>query len=340
MKTKVRNIFFLIGIVAVVVMLYNFEIPYGEVVQNVRRAGYWFPAIVLLWVIIYLMNTRAWSIIISTSVSVNGQKPPFWKLYKYTITGFSLNYVTPVGLLGGEPYRIMEIAPYVGKETAVSSVILHSMMHIFSHFCFWGVSILLYLVLYGKGMQTGMAILMTVLTLFCLLGIYFFMKGYRYGLALRGLRLFLHIPFCRLKVERFITRNEATLLRIDHQIAELHRQSKRVFYESLLLEFGARMVGCLEIMFTLLILTDQVSYWDCVLIQAFTSLFANLFFFMPMQMGAREGGFALAVGGLALSGAYGVYTSLIIRLREIVWIIAGILLMKFGNQKQWSENIS
>lgn len=338
MKTKVRNIFFLIGIVAIVVMLYNFEMPYDEVVQNVRRAGYWFPAIVMLWFIIYLMNTRAWSIIISASVSENRQKPSFWKLYKYTITGFSLNYVTPVGLLGGEPYRIMELAPYVGKETAVSSVILHSMMHIFSHFCFWGVSILLYFLLYGKDMQTGMAILMVALTVFCLLGIYFFMKGYRYGLALRGLRLLLYVPFCRSRIERFITRNEAALLRIDQQIAELHRQCKGVFYESLLLEFGARMVGCLEIMFSLLILTDQVSFWDCVLIQAFTSLFANLFFFMPMQMGAREGGFALAVGGLALSGAYGVYTSLIIRLREVVWIIAGILLMKFGNQKQQNRN--
>ena len=55
---------------------------------------------------------------------------------------------------------------------------------------------------------------------------------------------------------------------------------------------------------------------------------------MPMQLGAREGGFALAIGGLALSGAYGVYTSLIIRLREMVWIVVGILLMKIGNQKE------
>ena len=68
-----------------------------------------------------------------------------------------------------------------------------------------------------------------------------------------------------------------------------------------------RVAGCLEIQFILLILTDHVSFWDCVLIQAFTSLFANLFFFIPMGMGAREGGFALAVGGLSLAGAYGVY---------------------------------
>ena len=78
-------------------------------------------------------------------------------------------------------------------------------------------------------------------------------------------------------------------------------------------------------------MTSDVSFWDCILIQAFTSLFANLFFFMPMQMGAREGGFALATGGLAMTKAFGVYTSLIVRLREIFWIVVGIALMKVGN---------
>ena len=37
-----------------------------------------------------------------------------------------------------------------------------------------------------------------------------------------------------------------------------------------------------------------------------------------MQLGAREGGFALAVGGLAIPGAFGVYTGLITRVRELI----------------------
>lgn len=53
-----------------------------------------------------------------------------------------------------------------------------------------------------------------------------------------------------------------------------------------------------------------------------------------MQLGAREGGLALAVGGLHLSGALGVYTGLITRVRELVWIAIGIVLIKIGNSKQ------
>ena len=56
-----------------------------------------------------------------------------------------------------------------------------------------------------------------------------------------------------------------------------------------------------------------------------------------MQLGGREGGFALAVGGLSLSGAYGVYAALITRVREMVWIVIGLALMKVGNFKQSKE---
>lgn len=92
------------------------------------------------------------------------------------------------------------------------------------------------------------------------------------------------------------------------------------------------MVGCLEVWLILNVLTTDVGFMDCVLIVAFSSLLANLLFFLPLQLGGREGGFALAVGGLSLSGAYGVYAALITRVRELVWIVIGLMIMKIGNR--------
>ena len=145
MKSKYRNIFLLFGIVAIVVMLCTFDMDYSELWQNLLKAGRWFPAIVLLWVFIYLFNALAWYVIIR-----DGRDCPvsFWRIYKLTISGFALNYATPMGLMGGEPYRIMELTPYVGASRATSSVILYAMMHIFTHINFWFFSIFLYLALY------------------------------------------------------------------------------------------------------------------------------------------------------------------------------------------------
>lgn len=326
MKEKVRNIFWFFGIFAIVVMLCTFDMDYQELWQNLRKAGIWFPAVILLWLFIYLLNALSWYIIIRDGKHAS---VPFWKVYKLTVSGFALNYATPVGLMGGEPYRIMELTPYVGGSKATSSVILYVMMHIFSHFCFWMFSVLLYLVL--EPLNLGMGIVLAIVGVCCLLAIYFFMKGYKNGMAVRTIRLLCHVPFARKWANRFLVERKDALERVDAQIAELHRQRKTTFYASLGLEFLARIVGCVEVLFILNILTSNVSFLSCVLIMAFTSLFANLFFFSPMQLGAREGGFALATGGLAIPSAFGIYTGLITRVRELIWIVIGVLLMKVGN---------
>ena len=113
----------------------------------------------------------------------------------------------------------------------------------------------------------------------------------------------------------------------------MHSQHKITFYSSLLLELSARIFSSLEIYIILRVFTPEVSGWDCVLILAFSSLFSNLIFFFPMQLGAREGGLALAVDGLHMSPALGVYVGLITRLRELLWIVIGMVLIKVGNRK-------
>lgn len=326
MKEKIRNIFWFFGILAIVLMLLAFDMDYEELWMNLKKAGYWFPAVVLLWIFIYLLNAWAWYVIIRDG---RHAKVPFWKVYKLTISGFALNYATPVGLMGGEPYRIMELTPYVGASKATSSVILYVMMHIFAHFCFWLFSVFLFIAV--EPVNVGMGIMLGIIGAACLIAIYFFMKGYRKGMAVKTLRILGHIPYVKRWAKRFSKEKMETLQRIDRQIAELHGQRKSTFYFSLMLEFASRILGCLEIYFILNILTDNVSFVACILIMAFTSLFANLFFFSPMQLGAREGGFALATGGLAIASSFGVYTGLITRVREIIWLIIGVLLMKVGN---------
>lgn len=334
MKPKLRNIFFLIGLAAVVIMLLRFPYSWQEVMVHARRAGIWLPIVIAMWLPLYGMNALAWRVILGHKPA-----PSFGRLLKLTISGFALNYVTPVGLLGGEPYRIMELQDEVGSVRATSSVILHSMMHIFSHFCFWAFSIVLFLVLYHDSLNGPLVALLSFCTLFCLAGLYFFTWGYRHGLAMSTLRFFARLPWLGQHIKRFTQRNEQKIQETDRQIAALHSQRPAIFLLSLGLEFGCRMLGCLEILFLLFIFNPHASYWDSVLIQAFTSLFANLVFFIPMQVGAREGGMAWSTGALQLGAGYGVLTSLIIRLRELFWIAMGMLLIKTGNNKQTKNTI-
>jgi len=327
MRNRYRNLFLLFGVVAIVVMLCTFDMKYDELWANLKRAGYWFPVLMFLWLFIYLLNALAWYIIIRDDKESH---VPFGKVYKFTISGFALNYATPMGLMGGEPYRIMELSPYVGTDKATSSVILYVMMHIFTHICFWFLSIFLYLALYPVDWMMGMLLL--IVGSACLLAIYFFFKGYKNGMAVKTLHLLQHVPYIKRWARRFGEEKKEQLVRIDHQISQLHRQHKRTFYGAFLLEMLGRLGGCLEVWLILNILTQDVSFPVCILVMAFSSLFSNLFFFSPMQLGVREGGLALAVGGLSISGALGVFTGLLTRVRELLWIVIGVALMKVGNK--------
>lgn len=329
MKKKYQNLFFLFGIVMLAVMLT--QLDYRQVWDGLKSAGYWFFAVVALWVFLYIFNTATWYIIIKSGSNEPTKINFFW-LYKITVSGFALNYTTPCGLMGGEPYRVMSLSPKIGPERASSSVILYAMTHIFSHFLFWILSILIYLL--TEPLNFFMGIILTSAGAFCLLGVWFFIKGYRKGMAVRLMNLLKHIPGAKKWARGFIERHKEQLDTIDSQIAALHNQNRKSFVSAVLLELACRFCSAFEIMFILLVLTADVSFAQCVLILAFTSLFANLLFFIPLQLGGREGGFIMSTAGLALSASAGIFVALIVRIRELIWTAIGLLLINLEKKNK------
>ena len=317
MKKKYQNAFFIFGIIVLVVMLT--QLDFAQVWSGLCHAGYWFFAVLALWAVLYVFNTAAWYIIIKSQAPT--EPLSFQWLYKITVSGFALNYATPGGLMGGEPYRIMELAPKIGAERASSSVILYVMTHVFSHLWFWLISAVLFVL--TQHTSPFMAIVLTAVAAFCIAAIWFFLKGYKQGLAMR------------LKwAKPFIEKHREQLDNIDRQIAALHNQNPHTFFAAVFLELACRFASALEIMFILLLLMPGVNYIQCVLILAFTSLFAYMLFFMPLQLGGREGGFLMSAGGLGMTASAGIFVALIVRIRELVWTAIGLLLIKLNRQRK------
>ena len=339
-KQRLNNIFFFLGIAAVVVMLFTFDVSFVELWEHICHAGYWLIPIVGVWIIIYGINALSWQAIIRSRSGHEADSLSFWRIYRLTITGYALNYATPVGGLGGEPYRILELSKDVSRQHAASSVILYAMMHFFAHFWFWFSSIFIYLGLAAVGDQpinTAIATVLGIIIVFCLIFFWIFSRGYRKGLVVGALHLISRIPGLKGWSTRFLENHAESLHNIDTQIASLYAEDKRAFYRSLLLEYLSRVVQSSEVFFMLLLFGIDcgggftgltLTYLHSILIVSFTTLFANLIGFLPMQLGVQEGGFVLSIAALGLSAALGIFVSIICRVREIIWIVIGIALMK------------
>ena len=346
-KQRLNNLFFILGIAACVVMLLTFDVSFIELWQHLCHAGYWLIPIIGIWVVVYGLNAMAWLSIIKGNCkgddAIIGKLSShrfFWRIYRLTITGYALNYATPVGGLGGEPYRIMELSKDIDTQHATSSVILYAMMHFFAHFWFWFISIFIYLALVAIGdlpITTAISIILGIIVVFCLFAFYLFSKGYRNGLVKYVLGVISRIPGLKKWTLRFWARHSEAITNIDQQIVALYGQDTRAFYRSLVLEYLSRVVQSSEVMFMLLLFGIDcggglggltLTFLHSILIVSFTTLFANLIGFLPMQLGVQEGGFVLSIAALGLSAALGIFVSIICRVREIIWIAIGMALMK------------
>ncbi|MDO4159544.1 MAG: lysylphosphatidylglycerol synthase transmembrane domain-containing protein [Prevotellaceae bacterium] len=339
MRKRLNNIFFVFGVVVVIVMFLTFDVSFVQLWAYIRKASYWLGAILALWLLLYIMNALAWRIIIKGSGTCD---VGFGTLCKLTIAGFALNYVAPMGMIGGDAYRIMELSRYIGVHRATSSVILFNMMHIFSHFWFWITGVAMYLILAGINdlqLNVGIVVVLLFVIAFCYGGIYLFVKGYKNGMLVKLVRIIGNIPGLRAWGKRFADKHKEDLEKIDKQIAELQCQNRKSFMYSLLLEYIGRVFQCIEIFFMLLLFDIDggggfwgymLTFFHSFLILAFTSLFANLLGFLPLQLGGREGGFAMSVTQMGMNDDISMFVSIICRARELFWTSIGILLMKIG----------
>lgn len=324
-KAKIaQNLFFILGLFALGVMIYKIGID--NIWSDIKQTGWWFAPIIGLWLIIYLLNAISCNLIIQDG-SPEAKNVGFLRLFKLVISGFAINYITPFGLMGGEPYKIIELQPALGIQKATSSVLLATMMHFVSHFIFWMVSIplLLFLVpVLSDTVALGM-ILSSATSFLLLLWAY---RVYTRGGVDRALMLGSRLPFVGKRIRAYRHQNQEKIDKMDYLIADLYKNRKKDFIFSLLLELLSRFLVCVEVLLMMQAIGWPVSFGQSVLIESIQSLVGNLFFFMPMQMGSREGGMIMVYGLLSIPLSYAVFISLCKRIREIFWTVVGVLLIK------------
>ncbi|MGC3977011.1 MAG: lysylphosphatidylglycerol synthase transmembrane domain-containing protein [Paludibacteraceae bacterium] len=318
-----RDLFYVLGLAIFFFMAYKFG--FDNILKNLKQTGWWFIPIIALWIVVYLLNSFCLQIILRDG-SDESKKVNIWKILRLTISAYAINYITPLAI-GGEPYKAMELKKDIGGHKATTSVLLYVMMHYVSHFLFWMLSVPLFLIVVPV-IPAGVKVVLWGMIIGTMALIYWGYTVYTTGIINKALTIGSKIPFFGKKIKIYKEKNKERFDEMDFLIGDLYKNRKRDFFLSLGIELLSRIVWSLEIFFMVLPLSYSLNLAQTVLIYSFATLVANIFFFAPMQMGTREGGFALAVSFLSIPAGIGIYIGLCTRIRELFWILIGFALVR------------
>ena len=321
-----NKIFFAVGVVGVVAMLMGTDFSGVDWSGTVLRLmPLWLPSLLCLWGVIYVLHSLGYGIIMGW----RGKNIPFTTLLRVSISGFALNHVTPCGLVGGEFYRIMEMKPKLGTEKAVAATLTFTVMNTFSHVMFWFTGALLYIAsgCPGSWVVTAGVILML---LACGAGIVLFLRYCKRGLVVSLMRLLGKLPLVGGKIVRLLEKKTAQFEEIDRDMEDFYGRHWD-FWVTTVVEYSARLLEAAEFWLIFLALGLDVPFIYCVVALSCASLVGNLLAFIPMQIGTREMGLALAMSWVGLASPLSLTASIMSRIREIIYTAAGTLMLLVHN---------
>jgi hypothetical protein len=312
----VRILAFLGGLIVLTILI--IQSGPALLLANLRSAGWVIGPLVLLWSITYACNARAWQLLVP-------DRPPeftFGRAFLLTVTGFGINYATPWLSVGGEPLKVAGSSPWLGHHRAVGSVVGFRFLHAVSHLIVFLLAIVPAAILlpHTPLILGGLAIAAVVLSGTAL----FLLSQHREGIFERGVALLYRLGPLK-RVAARLERHRETMQGLDAELTAVHRAGGGHFAGALAIELLGRLTCTFEYAIILYGMGLGMDLWRGFVIANVSSLITNLFFFVPFEMGSKEGGSYAIFSLLGLAPALGTSAALLSRMREMVWMLIGVV---------------
>lgn len=317
MTRRIQLGLFLLG--AVLFALLVRRVGPSRIVDNAAAVGWLFLPILLLYAVAYACNAAAWRLTMG-----DGARPGFWRAYAITVSGFSLNFVTPMVNAGGEPFRIAALATWLGRRGAAGSVVLHRMLHSLALLLVWLTALLLALGMLPRTTPVVAPIAAALAGVAALAALV--LTGHQRGGLTRLLDLLHRVPLLH-RLARSLEPRRPALVEIDRQIAGFYRASPGRFWTALGFEYLSRSLWMVEYWLICLGVGLHATFAQAFLIGGLSSLAQNALFFVPYEMGTKEGALYALFALAGLDPRAGVYTAIVSRARDLLWIGGGLGLL-------------
>jgi len=280
------------------------------------------PSIIILYILvsylIMLSLTWRWQIVLKSQ----NIKVTMFKLFLYRLVGYGISYLTPTAKLGGEPVRAALLSrDGVDFSRGLSTVVIDKTIEIATSALFFFIGVLIVLFAYALPGETEvMMLFFAIVFLFLMVWIYHRMSSGKGLIASLCKTLRLH------KIKS-LKMDEEKLERFESMVIKFFQDDKKDFYITILASFVGWVLMFFEFKLAGLIIGVNLSFEQIFLVVSF--LGAALMFPIPMGIGSMELSQVTVFSIINLDKAGGVALSFLVRARDLVWSIIGLLLLSY-----------
>lgn len=275
--------------------------------------------LILFYTLAQFSFCAAWFVLLNGRLS-------FRETFLVYCAGDALNMTVPSANLAGEPVKVMLVRDKISFEFAMSSVTVYKFADFLSLTLFLLVGWLNHFFFFSLPLSwnIGAGIVAGGMAIFCIL-LYYLQKRGIYQPAGQWLE--------KVGLGKWILAKLESAHLIDSEILTFYQNHSSKFFLSVFYNFLAWFGGVIEIVFFMMISGLPVSFAAAMTIETFSLFINNVIFFVPARLGVGEGGRVLLFLTLGYSPADGMSYGIIRRIRELVWVAFGILILLLRKKK-------
>ena len=138
----------------------------------------------------------------------------------------------------------------------------------------------------------------------------------------------------------WVERKRSLIHSVEDNLFNFYHHTPRSFWASFTLNLGCQVGAVFEVLLILWLMSDKITLFGALAIEALTKLVNIIGTFNPGNVGTYEGGNMLIVKIFGLSGATGLALAFVRRLRALFWSAVGVLcLVKLSKTTQQTNLI-
>jgi uncharacterized protein (TIRG00374 family) len=310
-----RVLFLFLGLGLLVVLVTQIDLTHVKI--YLHEMGWAFPLIFLPYIAVYCCDTLGWRFAFGPSLSI-----PFHTLFLTRVGGEAINNITPFAYLGGEPVKAhlltrFQIPIIRGMAASIIAKLLISISQFF--FVILGGTLAL------SHLLTRPDVLWPLVVVILAVGV--LLTSLSYGLRI-GLFTLLFRALDRWKLTpSFMEGWRVHLRQLDETIVGFSRRYPSQLILSLGLHFMGWLLGTLEVLAIFYAVGIPISITEAIAVEALASVVKAAAFFIPGSLGVQDGGNVLLLAFFGYSSGLGLTFSLVRRMRELLWISMGLLVL-------------